>query len=270
MPVTEATAAPIDLGSAQLPALGAVVRADGTTFSLWAPDADRVELVLIDEDDTQRNTDLSHVGEFWTGFVPEVGHGQRYGYRVHGPLDPSHGLRYNPSKLLLDPYARAIDGSLDFASPLIYDSSEGDSSGHVPVGVVVADSDAPPPISRPVPWGETVLYELHARGFTMTHPDVPPHQRGTYAGLAHPSVIRYLTDLGVTSVELLPVHHFVTEPGIAARGLTNYWGYNTLGCFAPHAPYSSSGSAGQQVAEFKAMVAAFHTAGLEVILDVVY
>jgi len=270
VPVTEATAAPIDLRTAQLPALGATVRADGTTFTLWAPDAERVELVLIDEAGAQRNTDLSHVGEFWTGFVPKVGHGQRYGYRVHGPFDPGHGLRYNSSKLLLDPYARAVDGTLDYASPKIYDSSEGDSAGHVPVGVVIAGSDAPPPIRRRVPWGETVLYELHTRGFTMTHPDVPPHQRGTFAGLAHPSVIGYLTDLGVTSVELLPVHHFLTEPGIAARGLTNYWGYNTLGYFAPHAPYSSSGSAGQQVAEFKAMVTAFHTAGLEVILDVVY
>jgi glycogen operon protein len=272
VPVTEATAAPNELGPSpdQDLRLGPVVHADGTTFTLWAPSAERVELTLIAADGSQRNLDLVHSGEYWTGFVPEVGHGQRYGYRVHGPFDPSHGLRFNPSKLLLDPYARAVDGSLDFASPLIYDSSDGDSAGHVPVGVVVANSDAPPPISRPVPWTETVIYELHTKGFTKLHPDVPEYQRGTYAGLAHPSVINYLVELGVTSVELLPIHHFVTEPAIAARGLPNYWGYNSLNYFAPHAPYSSSGSTGEQVAEFKAMVAAFHAAGIEVILDVVY
>ncbi|MEV0286064.1 glycogen debranching protein GlgX [Kribbella sp. NPDC050820] len=266
--MTEATAAPSALDTGLH--LGAVVQTDGTTFTLWAPAAERVELALIADDGSQRNLDLAHTGEFWTGFAPGVGHGQRYGYRVHGPFDPSHGLRFNPSKLLLDPYARAIDGSLDYSSPLIYDSSDGDSAGHVPVGVVVAESEPPPPISRPVHWGETVIYELHTKGFTKRHPDVPEHQRGTYAGLAHPSVIAYLTDLGVTSVELLPIHHFLTEPAIAARGLPNYWGYNSLGYFAPHAPYASSGSRGEQVAEFKAMVAAFHAAGIEVILDVVY
>jgi len=272
VPVTEATAAPdaAGLSAGTAPRPGAVVQTDGTTFTLWAPAAERVELALIADDGSQRNLDLTHTGEFWTGFVPGVGAGQRYGYRVHGPFDPSHGLRFNPSKLLLDPYARAVDGALDYASPVIYDSSDADSAGHVPVGVVVAPSDPPPPISRPVHWGETVVYELHTKGFTQLHPDVPEHQRGTYAGLAHPSVIRYLTELGVTSVELLPIHHFLTEPSIAARGLPNYWGYNTLGFFAPHAPYSSSGSRGEQVAEFKAMVAAFHAAGIEVILDVVY
>ncbi|HEU4947997.1 MAG TPA: glycogen debranching protein GlgX [Kribbella sp.] len=274
--MTEATAAPNALGlspeaSADLaPRPGAVVGADGTTFTLWAPAAERVELALIAADGSQRNTDLTRVGEHWAGFVPGVGHGQRYGYRVHGPFDPARGLRFNPAKLLLDPYARAVDGELDFASPRIYDSSTGDSAGHVPVGVVVAGSEPPPPISRPVPWAETVIYELHAKGFTKLHPEVPEHQRGTYAGLAHPSVIQYLVDLGVTSVELLPIHHFLTEPSIAARGLVNYWGYNSLNYFAPHAAYSSSGSLGEQVAEFKAMVAAFHAAGIEVILDVVY
>ncbi|TDD50199.1 glycogen debranching enzyme GlgX [Kribbella antibiotica] len=272
MPVTDTTATPITAGPAGdlEPRLGAVVQTDGTTFTLWAPAAERVELALIAEDGSQRNLDLAHTGEFWTGFVAGVGAGQRYGYRVHGPFDPSHGLRFNPSKLLLDPYARAVDGSLDFASPLIYDSSDGDSAGHVPVSVVVGDSEPPPPICKPVHWGETVVYELHTKGFTKLHPDVPEHQRGTYAGLAHPSAIAYLQELGVTSVELLPIHQFLTEPAIAARGLPNYWGYNTLGFFAPHAEYSSSGSRGEQVAEFKAMVAAFHAAGIEVILDVVY
>ncbi|GAA0600631.1 glycogen debranching protein GlgX [Kribbella sandramycini] len=272
VPVTEATAAPPAAGPSDEPGprLGAVVHTDGTTFTLWAPAAERVELALVADDGSQRNLDLAHTGEFWTGFVPGVGPGQRYGYRVHGPFDPAHGLRFNPSKLLLDPYARAVDGELDFANPLIYDSSDGDSAGHVPVSVVVAQSEPPPPICKPVHWGETVIYELHTKGFTKLHPDVPEHQRGTYAGLAHPSVINYLTELGVTSVELLPIHQFLTEPAIAARGLPNYWGYNTLGYFAPHAAYSSAGSRGEQVAEFKAMVAAFHAAGIEVILDVVY
>ncbi len=277
-PVTDATAAPPQSDAAAPPApegqtsheLGAVVRADGTRFTLWAPGAERVELALVADDDSQRHTDLTRDGEVWTGFVPGVGTGQRYGYRAHGPFDPGRGLRYNPSKLLVDPYARAIDGSLDFASRVIFDSTDDDSAGHVPVGVAVAATDAPPPISRPVPWGETVLYELHTKGFTFRHPDVPEHQRGTYAGLAHPSVVQYLVDLGVTSVELLPIHHFLTEPSISDRGLVNYWGYNSLGFFAPHAPYSSSGTRGEQVAEFKAMVAAYHAAGLEVILDVVY
>lgn len=264
--VTEATAT----HAPPITDLGAVVREGGTSFTLWAPDAERVELALVGDDGSQHNTDLTRDGEAWTGFLPGVRPGQRYGYRVHGPFDPTHGLRFNPAKLLVDPYARAIDGELDHASPLIYDSSDEDSAGHVPVGVVVGDTAPPPPISRRIPWGETVLYELHTKGFTYRHPGIPEHQRGTYAGLAHPSVIAYLQDLGVTSVELLPIHHFLTEPPIAGRGLVNYWGYNSLGYFAPHAPYSSSGSRGQQVDEFKAMVAAYHVAGLEVFLDVVY
>ena len=269
--MTDATTAPPKTATETIaPDLGAVVRADGTAFTLWAPAAERVELALFGDDGTQQNTDLTRDGEVWRAFVPGVGAGQRYGYRVHGPFDPVRGMRFNPAKLVVDPYARAIDGELDFASPLIFDSSDGDSAGHVPVGVVVGPSDPPPPISRPVPWSQTVVYEMHTKGFTALHPDVPEHQRGTYAGLAHPSVVRYLADLGVTSVELLPVHHFLTEPSVSGRGLVNYWGYNTLGYFAPHAPYSSSGSRGEQVAEFKAMVAAYHAAGLEVILDVVY
>ncbi len=272
-PVTDATTAPSEPVTEASPSrLGAVVRADGTEFALWAPAADRVELVLLDDAGNQRNADLIRTGAggVWSAFLAGVGHGQRYGYRVHGPFEPAKGLRSNPAKLLVDPYARAIDGELDFASPRIFDYSGEDSAGHVPVGVVVAGSEPPPPISRPVPWGRTVLYELHTKGFTKLHPDVPEHQRGTYAGLAHPSVVRYLADLGITSVELLPMHHFLTEPPLSGRGLVNYWGYNPLGYFAPHAPYCSSGSRGEQVAEFKQMVTAFHEAGLEVILDVVY
>ena len=272
--VTDATtaAAPhepdADTGASRL---GAAVGADGTRFAVWSPAAERVELVLLDDDGGQRNTDLSRGDDdVWTGFAAGAGEGTRYGYRMHGPFDPGSGHRFNPAKLLVDPYARAIDGELDFRSPRIFDSSREDSAGHVPVGVVVAGSGPPAPISGPVSWDRTVVYELHTKGFTRLHPDVPEHQRGTYAGLSHPSVVGYLADLGITSVELLPVHHFLTEPSIADRGLPNYWGYNSLGFFAPHAPYSSSGSRGQQVAEFKAMVTALHEAGIEVILDVVY
>ena len=168
VPVKEATTAPSAPGPSvgTGPRLGAVVQTDGTTFTLWAPAAERVELALLADDGSQRNLDLTRTGEYWTGFVPGVGAGQRYGFRAHGPFNPSHGLRFNPSKLLLDPYARAVDGELDFRNPVIYDSSDGDSAGHVPVSVVVAESAPPPPISKPVHWGETVIYDLHTKGFT--------------------------------------------------------------------------------------------------------
>ncbi|MFP5283078.1 MAG: glycogen debranching protein GlgX [Actinomycetes bacterium] len=258
--------------------LGARVRGDGTEFALWAPRATRVELVLVDPDGGQANLDAEPSSDgVWTRFVPHVGAGQRYGYRVHGPWEPDGGARFNPAKLLLDPYARAITGELDFAGP-IHDHPPGsnfvpdptDDFGSVPLAVVVADAPPPPPLTAPVPLPDTVLYELHVKGYTRLHPDVPEAVRGTYAGLASPAVLDHLTGLGVTSVELLPIHHFCSEPFLVARGLTNFWGYNTLGFFAPHAAYAASGSTGEQVAEFRAMVAAFHAAGLEVILDVVY
>ena len=265
--------------------LGATPQADGTGFAVWAPDATRVQVCLLEEDGTEERVELTdqrhHV---WYGRISGIGAGQRYGLRVDGPWDPASGLRFNADKLLLDPYARAVTGDLVY-DPAVFGHvrplldhpgddrvrSDADSAPFVPTGVVVDDTfdwgdDAPPRVR----WGDTVLYELHVRGYTMRHPDVPPHERGTYAGLAHPAVIDHLRSLGVTTVELLPVHHFVTEPHLAAGGLTNYWGYNSLAFFAPHAGYSSSGSHGQQVGEFKSMVRALHAVGLEVVLDVVY
>ncbi|MGP4092211.1 glycogen debranching protein GlgX [Streptomyces sp. KR55] len=266
----------------------------GTNFALWAGGAEAVELCLFDEEGGEtterrhRLTELTH--EIWHGFVPGVMPGQRYGYRVHGRWDPWTGGRWNPAKLLLDPYARAVDG--DYAafglSPEVYGHvrdwpqqqvadtvrDERDSAPYVPKGVVVHD-DAPDDEwmddRRPkTPWADSVIYELHVRGFTRLHPGIPEELRGTYAGLAHPAAIEHLTKLGVTAVELLPVHQFAHEDHLLRRGLRNYWGYNSIGYFAPHAAYAASGTRGQQVGEFKRMVHALHSAGIEVILDVVY
>jgi glycogen debranching enzyme len=258
--------------------LGAFIEGHGTTFRLWAPRATRVELALVSADCSQVNHDLRPIsGGCWEVHVPGVGDQQRYGFRVHGPWAPHEGARFNPAKLLLDPYARAITSGVDYAGPIRdhisasdYVADHRDSSTSVPLGVVVADSPRPRPLARPVPLASSVIYELHVKGYTRLHPAVPEHLRGTYAGLAYPAVIEHLLGLGVTSVELLPVHHFVSEPFLISRGLSNFWGYNTLGFFAPHAAYGSVGTLGQQVREFKEMVSAFHDAGLEVILDVVY
>lgn len=257
----------------------------GTNFALWAGGAEAVELCLFDPDGTERRlplTELTH--EIWHGFVPGIGPGQRYGYRVHGRWDPWTGARWNPAKLLLDPYARAVDG--DFAlPPEVYGHvrdwpqqhvadtvrDERDSAPHVPKGVVVQDDDDWSDDRRPkTPWQDSVIYELHVKGFTRLHPGIPEQLRGTYAGLAHPAAIEHLVRLGVTAVELLPVHQFAHEDHLLRRGLRNHWGYNSIGYFAPHAGYSSSGTTGQQVGEFKRMVRALHAAGIEVILDVVY
>ncbi|WP_448627262.1 glycogen debranching protein GlgX [Geodermatophilus sp. URMC 64] len=261
--------------------LGAHWDGTGTNFALWSAGASAVDLCLFDPDGTEHRHRLREsTHQVWHARLPGVGPGQRYGYRVHGAYDPPQGLRYNPAKLLLDPYARAVDGRLEldgslFAfrdqNPDTHTPDDRDSAPFVPRGVVTYDSfpwegDRPPATS----WSDTVIYEVHVKGATMRHPGVPPALRGTYAGLAHPAFIEHLTGLGVTAVELLPVHHFVSEPHLLSRGLTNYWGYNTLGYFAPHAEYSSAGSGGGQVTEFKAMVKALHAAGIEVILDVVY
>jgi glycogen operon protein len=211
----------------------------------------------------------------WHGFVPGVKPGQRYGYRVHGPWRPDQGQRFNPAKLLADPYARAYAGPLHYDDAIYAAGHDGgpdhrDSAPYVPRSIVVAPAGQPLPPGPKTPWADTVIYEAHVRGFTKRHPKIPDELRGTYAGMAHPAAIDHLVNLGVTAVELLPIHHSVTEPAVAARGLTNYWGYNTLGYFAPDARYSSSGDAGQQVTEFREMVRALHQAGIEVILDVVY
>jgi glycogen operon protein len=256
--------------------LGAHPDAGGTNFALFSEVAERVDLVLVDDDGSHRTVPLTEVDGFvWHGYLPGIGPGQRYGYRVHGPWDPAAGHRCNPNKLLLDPYARAVDGQCDNHRSL-YERTPGgpdpaDSAGHTMLGVVTDPSfdwgdDSPPHRA----YSDTVIYEAHVRGLTRTHPDVPPELRGTYAGLAHPAVIEHLTSLGVTAVELMPVHQFVHDGVLQGRGLSNYWGYNTIGFFAPHNGYAAHGTRGQQVTEFKAMVKALHAAGLEVILDVVY
>ncbi|MFL6063217.1 MAG: glycogen debranching protein GlgX [Friedmanniella sp.] len=261
--------------------LGATLTDRGTNFAVTSA-ADGILLCLFDADGTETQIPLTERdGGVWHGFVPGVGSGQRYGYRAIGPYDPARGLRWNPAKLLLDPYARAIEGEVRFG-PEVYGyavedvaaPSTLDSAGHVPRSLVVDPSfgwaDRPRPQHR---YADTVIYELHVKGFTAAHPEVPPALRGTYAGLAHEAVLAHLVSLGVTAVELLPVHHSVPESFLPGRGLTNYWGYNTIGFFAPHAGYSAevrAGRPGGQVAEFQAMVEALHAAGLEVLLDVVF
>lgn len=258
--------------------LGARVIDGGVSFGLWAPRASKVELALIDARNHQRNVDMVHGdGGIWTVHVPGIRAGQQYGFRVHGPWDPSEGSRFNPARLLLDPYAKAIVGGIDFRGPILdhvpgdpFTISTDDSFGAVPLSVVVEDTPPPTPIARRRPMSETVIYEAHLRGFTRLHPQVPEYLRGSYLGMADPAVIDYLVDLGITAVEFLPLHHFVSEPFVAHKGLSNYWGYNTLGFFAPHAAYTARGPIGNQVDDFKQMVSALHEAGIEVILDVVY
>ncbi|MDQ1702376.1 MAG: isoamylase [Frankiaceae bacterium] len=269
--------------------LGATWDGEGTNFAIYAPSAEAVDVCLFDGG--SRDGDPAHheretrvpleetTTHIWHGYLPQIGPGQRYGFRVDGPFDPSRGLRWNPSKLLADPYAKAFDGELRlddsiFGYPPGRDDTvqdHRDSAPFVPRSVVVQDSFPWGDDRRPrIPWADTVIYEMHVKGFTARHPDIPEKLRGTYAGLGHPAAIAHLTHLGITSVELLPTHHFVSEPFLLEKGLSNYWGYNTLGYFAPHAAFSASGSRGEQVREFKAMVRALHAAGIEVILDVVY
>jgi len=261
--------------------LGASPGHGGTNFAVTSG-GDAVLLCLFDADGAETEIRLrERDGDVWHGFVPGVGPGQAYGYRVLGPYEPRQGLRYNPAKLLLDPYARAIDGEVRFgpevngyAADNPDTASAADSAGHVPRSLVV--DTAYDWAGRPRPangYADTIIYELHVKGFTAAHPGVPEDLRGTYAGLAQDAAIAHLVDLGVTAVELLPVHHSVPEQRLVENGLTNYWGYNTIGYFAPHARYSAAvraGEAGGQVPEFQAMVAALHAAGLEVILDVVF
>jgi len=252
----------------------------GANVALWAEGAQAVELCVFDEADVEVRIPLTErlFGVFH-GHVADLPVGTRYGFRVQGPWDPAVGHRWNPSKLLLDPYAKAIDGHLQLNEAIFghLDSddlqrSDLDSAPYVPRSVVVAPDDFDWGQDRPpaVAWGDTVIYEAHVRGLTKRHPKVPQHQRGTYAGLAHPAVIEHLRALGVTAVELMPIHHFVDEIHLLDLGLTDYWGYNSIGYFAPHARYCSAGSRGEQVTEFKQMVKDLHAAGLEVILDVVY
>ncbi|UFU01590.1 glycogen debranching protein GlgX [Ruania suaedae] len=260
--------------------LGATFNGTGTNFALYSSIADRVELCLLDDDGVEECIEVTEVDAFvWHVYLPSVRPGQRYGYRVHGPHDLESGHRCNPAKLLLDPYAKAIDGQID-GNEALYSYHFGDpdgplntqdSAGHTMTSVVTNPffdwgHDHPPETE----YHESIIYEAHVRGMTMQHPEVPEEIRGTYAGMAHPAVIAHLVELGVTAVELMPVHQFIEDPSLVERGLTNYWGYNTIGFFAPHNRYSAWGSRGEQVLEFKSLVKAMHAAGIEVILDVVY
>ncbi|MGQ0839813.1 glycogen debranching protein GlgX [Actinokineospora sp.] len=260
--------------------LGAHPEAGGVRFAVASSVAEAVELCLVADGDNgpveQRIELTERTFGIWHGMVPGVTPGQRYGYRVHGPYDPARGIRCNPAKLLVDPYARRITGAVaDLAAtrgyrgdPMTGPPSRIDSLGSVPLSVVTSPGGPDPGPHPDVPFEETVIYELHVRGFTKLHPDVPKHLRGTYLGLAHPAVVDHLLWLGVTAVELLPVHSFADEPLLLRSGRHNYWGYSTLGYLAPHAGYACR--PGREVEEFRTMVAALHAAGIEVILDVVF
>ncbi len=260
--------------------LGAIYDGFGTNFSLFSEIADRVELCLFDAEGNETRIELPEVtGYCWHGYLPEVEPGQRYGFRVHGPWKPEEGHRCNPAKLLLDPYAKAIEGTIEWDEAVFpYQFEEGPETPN--------DLDSAPYVMRSVvhqphfdwngdrrlqiPWHETIIYETHVKGLTARHPDIPEDIRGTYAGLAHPVAVDYLKSLGVTAVELLPVHQFIHDKHLVDRGLRNYWGYNSIGYFAPHNEYAADQRPGGVVAEFKQMVRALHQAGIEVILDVVY
>ncbi|HEX9970163.1 MAG TPA: glycogen debranching protein GlgX [Acidimicrobiales bacterium] len=260
--------------------LGATYDGAGTNFSLFSEVAERVELCLFDDDGTETRIDLPEVTALcWHGYLPNVGPGRRYGFRVHGPYDPTNGVRCNPAKLLLDPYARAVEGEIQWDESLFgyrFGAPDGpvndlDSAAAMPKGIVTSPYFDWTDDRRPRrPWHETIVYEVHVKGFTARHPGIPEELRGSYAGLAHPVAVDYLVNLGVTAVELLPVHQFVHDSHLTERGLRNYWGYNSIGFLAPHNDYSSSGHRGEQVQEFKQMVKVLHEAGIEVILDVVY
>jgi isoamylase len=261
--------------------LGATWDGAGVNFALFSENATGVELCLFERDKTETKIPLTeHTAQVWHVYLRDVRPGQRYGYRVHGPWEPASGHRFNPAKLLLDPYARAVDGKLEWDPALFGYALEGgddlvkderDSAPFVPKSVVIDTAFTWGEDHRlRTPWNETVIYEVHVKGFTARHPEVPEAQRGTYAGLASPPMIEYLQALGVTAVELMPVHQFVVDKHLLDRKLTNYWGYNTIGFFAPHAAYGSADSMRDLVAEFKTMVQTLHRAGIEVILDVVY
>ena len=266
--------------------LGATWDGSGTNFALFSENATAVELCLFDEQDQETRVALTEVSNYvWHGYLPEVGPEQRYGFRVHGPYDPEQGQRFNGYKLLIDPYAQAIAGDVQHGAAIFgYPLGEGqeedrdldvsliDDAAAIPKCVVIDPSfDWQGDVHPDTPWHQTVIYEAHVRGLTQQHPDVPEHLRGTYAGVAHPAVIEHLKSLGVTALELLPVHHFNAFPGhLVSAGLRNYWGYDSLNYFAPYSGYSAAGMAGEQVQEFKAMVKALHAEGIEVILDVVY
>jgi isoamylase len=248
--------------------LGATWNGHGTNFALFSENAERVVLCLFDDDDREEQVELTEqTAHVWHGYLPGIAPGQRYGYRVYGPYAPADGHRFNPAKLLIDPYAKAIEGSVawDAANVLAYtpdgtehadlEPDDEDDAEAIPKSVVIDpgfdwEGDAPPR----TPWNETVIYETHVKGYTMRHPAVRDDLRGTYAGLASAEALGYLKRLGITAVELLPIHHIADESFLHERGLTNYWGYSSIGYLAPHAGYAATGRRGEQVREFKGMV----------------
>ena len=263
--------------------LGATWDGQGVNFALFSENATGVELCLFDERDNETRLPLVTVENYvWHGYVPGIKPGQKYGFRVYGPYEPERGHRFNPAKLLIDPYAKAIAGDIGHGAEIFGYSWDDetqdlaisylDDASFIPKAVVVDDTFAwESDRLLQIPWQETVIYETHVKGFTKLHPDIPQELQGTYAGLAHPAAIAHLKSLGVTAVELLPTYQFFIYAGLLAdKGLTNYWGYDPIGYFAPYSGYSASGILGQQVTEFKQMVKSLHAAGIEVILDVVY
>ncbi|HXD60112.1 MAG TPA: glycogen debranching protein GlgX [Thermoleophilaceae bacterium] len=266
--------------------LGATWDGQGTNFSLFSEDAERVELCLFDDDGNEERVEVKERTALnWHCYLPAVGPGQCYGYRVHGPYDPPSGLRFNPWKLLIDPYAKAIEGGVRWEEDVnvlpyvptgdddadLEMDDEDDDAVAIPKSVVIDQGfDWEGDRLLQIPLAETVIYETHVKGFTMRHPDVREDLRGTYAGLASEPALEYLQSLGISAVELLPVHHIADEHFLVDKGLTNYWGYSTIGYFAPHSEYAATGRRGDQIREFKGMVKALHRAGIEVILDVVY
>jgi isoamylase len=262
--------------------LGATWDGKGTNFAVFAENAEGIELCLFDSQNTETRIRINEVSHHvWHAYVPGTGPGQLYGYRAHGPFDPGNGHRFNANKLLMDPYGKAIAGQIDWHESVFgyfmdhpdadLSFNDSDSGPYVPKAVVIDpafDWEGDKPLN--IPYHKTIIYEAHVKGFTQMHPEIPENLRGTYAGLAHPVTIRYLQSLGITAVELMPVHHFLIDKVLKDKGLSNYWGYNTIGFFAPDIRYSSSGTHGEQVTEFKNMVKELHRAGIEVILDVVY
>ena len=265
--------------------LGATWDGEGVNFALFSENATAVELCLFDH--AQQDQEMHRIridertDQVWHVYVPEVRPGQLYGYRVHGPYEPHAGHRFNPSKLLIDPYAKALTGIVKWSNAMFgyrvgdadedLSMDEQNNAGNVPKGVVIDQAFTwGDDRLLNIPWAQTVIYEVHVKGFTMRHPEVPERLRGTYAGLASPPIIDYLQSLGVTAIELLPVHHFVNDKFLHDKGLTNYWGYNSIGYLAPDIRYSAFPDQGRKVYEFKTMVKTLHSAGIEVILDVVY
>lgn len=259
--------------------LGATYDGTGTNFAIYSSVAEKIELCLIDDDLGEERIEITETDAFvWHCYIPGIRPGQRYGFRVHGPFDPENGHRCDPSKILLDPYAKAIDGQVEnhqanfsYSFDNNEERSEEDSLGHTMLSVVINPyfdwgHDRPPGHE----YHESIIYEAHLKGMTKLHPDIPEDARGTYRGMAHPAMVSYLKDLGITAVELMPIHQFVNDTSLIEKGLSNYWGYNTIGFFAPQNTYAASGTRGEQVEEFKSMVKAYHEAGIEVILDVVY